>query len=92
MSIDTSGLAKAVKIGTADITATANGITSTPWNLSVTSPNLDSITISLSQENLVKGTKTFITATAHYDNDTTDDISNKVTWHSTDTNVATIIS
>ena len=91
VSIDTSGLAKAVKSGTADITAIAGGITSTPWSLDVTNPSIESITIALDQGNLVKGTKSTITATAHYNNGTTQDISNDVIWHSTDTNVATII-
>jgi len=55
-----------------------------------TSPTLQSITIEPSSASIAAGLTQQFTATGHYSDNTTQDLTNSVTWNSSPTNVATI--
>jgi hypothetical protein len=89
----TKGLATAVNVGSTTVTAASGGI-SGATKLTVTAAALDSITItpvnaviSVSVNNIVNQQ---FTATGHFSDNSTQDLTTSVTWNSSNTNVASI--
>jgi uncharacterized protein YjdB len=90
-TIDAAGLATASAAGTTTISANVSSVTG-QTGLTVTPPVLQSITISPSNPSLPKGTTLQFTATGHYSDASTTDLTSSVTWASSDATVATINS
>jgi len=92
-SISSSGLATAHTQGSVNLTATVSGITSPSIKLTVAPPALSSIAITPSTpDNLAVGLTVRFSATGTFSDDSTADITAKVTWASSNTNVASISS
>jgi len=94
-TIDSSGLATAVAIGTANITATLDGVTSPAVKLTVIAgvPTLVSIAVTPNPPaKLATGSTQQFVATGTYSDGSTADDSSKVTWASANTATATINS
>jgi uncharacterized protein YjdB len=94
-TIDSSGLATAVAIGTANITATLDGVTSPAVKLTVIAgvPTLVSIAVTPNPSaKLATGSTQQFVATGTYSDGSTADDSSKVTWASANTATATINS
>lgn len=83
------GVARSVSEGQSLITATYSGI-SYSTDLTVTPATLSSIALQTSNSTLVAGIPQNIIATGSYSDNSTQDISNDVTWISSDTSVAAI--
>jgi hypothetical protein len=90
-TINAFGLATtAANTGTTTITATLGQISGTA-TLTVTPALLTSIDIAPTSPPTIKTGQTYqFTATGHYSDSTTSDITNSVTWQSTNTGIATI--
>jgi hypothetical protein len=78
----TQGLATGIAAGTTAITAALNGITSPPDTLTVSSANLVSIAVTPASVTISLGQQQQYTATGTFSDTTTQDISNTVTWAS----------
>jgi trimeric autotransporter adhesin len=93
-SISYSGLATAVTLGNTDITAAANGVISNVVVLAISpvaAATLTSIAVSRSiVADLPVGKTEQFTALGSYSDGTTQDITSKVNWMSTYTDIATI--
>ncbi|WP_052729929.1 beta strand repeat-containing protein [Photobacterium halotolerans] len=89
-TISASGLAEGVAAGSSGITASFGGTTSAPVNLTVTAATVDSVQVTPANLSLAKGTSHPYTAIAHFDNNTSQDVSAQATWSSSDTAVATV--
>lgn len=85
-----AGLANAVGVGTTNITATKDAITS---NIAILNVNkvLVSIAVTPTSATIHKTATQQYTATGHYSDSSTADLTAFVTWASSNTNVATII-
>jgi hypothetical protein len=85
------GLASPQAIGSTTITATSGSVSGST-TLTVTAAAVDLVSITVTPENKVVGFHTTIqyTATGHFSDNTTQDITTLVTWSSSDTSVATI--
>jgi uncharacterized protein YjdB len=83
------GLATAVATGQTTISAASGGISGST-NLTITAPVLESITISPTGLSLPKGGSRRFTATGHYSDQSTLDITNQVTWASSSVDIASI--
>jgi hypothetical protein len=103
VSLNSSGLAGGVAVGSANLTATVAGVTSPPFTLSVTAASVTLSSVSLATTGgittLVVGGTNQLVATCHYSDSsttscaTTDSHGNKVTaWTSTATTIATVSS
>jgi uncharacterized protein YjdB len=94
-TINSSGLATAVTIGSATITATSTGgssgskVTGTT-TMTVTNQVLTSIAVTPANTSLRAGQTQQFVATGTFSDNTTRDITNSVTWASTNTAVATV--
>jgi hypothetical protein len=88
-TVDASGLATSVAIGNTSITATLNGITSDPALLTVGPPAVESIEIVDGDGTTVECGED-LRVIAHYSDGSTADITDQVTWTSTDTGVAAV--
>jgi hypothetical protein len=89
-TISASGLATAVVPGPTHIVATSGGVQSNGATLTVVAATLSSIAITpTSASKAVGGTQQY-TATGTYNNNTTQDVTSTVSWHSSDTSKATI--
>ena len=85
------GLATAVGQGRTNVWCTsANGVASTPVELTVTSASLTSITIAPANPSVVVGALVNFTATGNYTDGSQVDLTAQVTWTSSDEAVATI--
>nr|WP_246052723.1 Ig-like domain-containing protein [Leptospira semungkisensis] len=84
------GIASTVSIGTSDISATYNSITSATSTLTVTAATLESITITPSLPTVPKGRSTNLTATGTYSDGSWIDLTTQVTWGSNNTSVVTL--
>jgi hypothetical protein len=84
------GLATGVGMGTSNITASFNGVTSPADVLTVTAATLQSIAVTPVGPSIVVGTAQQFTATGTYTDGTTQDVTGPVTWASATTTVATI--
>lgn len=92
-TINSSGLATALDPGTTNITASLSEITSqSPATLTVTSAVLQSIAITPASSTIANRSNTQFTATGTYSDGSTQNITNSVTWNSSNTSVATINS
>jgi Big-like domain-containing protein/galactose oxidase-like protein len=85
------GLATSVAIGSTNITASMNGVTSSPvFSLTVTAAVLTSITVTAPLTSVAARSTDQFTATGHYSDGSTPDLTSAATWNSTNTSVATI--
>jgi hypothetical protein len=93
-TIDQEGLATGVAEGTARITATQGEVSSNEATLIVTAtpPELDSITVSPSNATIEVGLSQPFTATGHYTDESTSDLTSTAVWVSSDNDVAIIDS
>ncbi len=87
---DNAGHAKALKVGTTNITASIASITSNAAIITVTDATLTSIHIDPIRKTVPTGVHGQYSATGIYSDETTIDLTPFVTWSSSDTNVATI--
>lgn len=86
-----AGLVTGVANGSADITASVGGITSPAVAVTVetATPELVNVVIELPSSTLVVGTNQDMVARAHYDDESTEDVTAQVTaWYSSDPGVA----
>lgn len=90
-SITVSGLATGVNIGSTNISATFGGVTGSV-TLTVNAANLTSLTITPGNPSIAQGTKIQFTATGLFNDGGTRNLTNQVSWTSSDTTVATIAS
>jgi uncharacterized protein YjdB len=88
-TINASGIASALAVGTTTITATKSGITDTS-DLTVTAAALSSIAVTPPNPSIAKGTTKAFTATGTYSDGSTQDITNQVLWGSSSIAVATV--
>src|SRR5262249_22917794 len=88
-TISTAGLATAVATGTSSISATLNGVTGST-TLPVTADALQSIAVTPANASVAKGLTQQFTATGTFSDNTTQNLTNQVTWASATTSVATI--
>ncbi len=86
----TQGLASGLTPGTSSITATLGSITSPPATLTVTSATLVSIAVTPANPAIVLQTQQQFTATGTFSDSSIQDISDTVTWSSSDTTKITI--
>ena len=90
VTVSTGGVVTGVAPGTSTITVQVDGNTSS-FNVTVTSATLSSISIApANPPSIVKGTTQQFTATGHFTDGSTQDLSSSVTWGSTNTNVVSI--
>ncbi|NAW86346.1 Ig-like domain-containing protein [Photobacterium halotolerans] len=89
-TISASGLAEGVDAGSSVITADFNGTTSAPVTLTVAAATADTVQVTPANLSLAKGTSHAYTAIAHFNNDTSQDVTAQATWSSSDTAVATV--
>lgn len=89
-SIGSHGLATALSAGSSSITATQNSVTSSVSTLTVSAITLNEILISSTTTTTPTGTTVQYTATGVYSSGTTLDITNDVTWLSSNPAVASI--
>jgi uncharacterized protein YjdB len=90
-SITVSGAASALKSGTATITATSGPVTGNT-QLTVNAANVLSITIQQGNVTIAQGTSTKLNAVGLFNDGSTRDVSNQVTWSSSNPSFATIQS
>ena len=88
-SITVSGLATGVNIGTTTISATFGGVNGSV-SLTVNAANLTSLVITPANPSIAQGTKLQFTATGVFNDGGTRNLTNQVSWTSSDTTVATI--
>ena len=90
LSVDVNGLAMGNSVGSAQITATAVGMTATTPPVEVTAAVVTSIALAPNSPSLPKGTSQALTLTAIFSDGTTQDVSNTATWTSSDPSVVTV--
>lgn len=86
-----NGLAQSVNPGTTTITATSNGITGST-SLSVTAAILQSIAIAPASGGVPAGYQRPFSATGHYSDGTSADVTSQVSWSTEDATIANIQS
>jgi uncharacterized protein YjdB len=92
-TIGATGLATGVAAGSTSITASSGGVVSTPpaaLAVTVSTPVLQSITVSPTSASIAVGATQQFTATGHYSNGSTQTLASGVTWSSSTTTYATI--
>jgi trimeric autotransporter adhesin len=90
-TVTVSGLVTARNLGSTNISAAFESVnTSTP--LTVNANGLNSISIQPPNGSIAQGTKAVLTATGIFKNGSTDDLSTRVIWSSSDASVANFIS
>jgi len=91
--VDANGLATGQAVGTANITASVSGVTSNAVAVQVIDPNLVSITVAppVVTDPLAVGRSMSFTAEGVFDNNQSYDVTDYVTWNSSNTSIATII-
>ncbi len=89
-TISNTGLATAVNVGSTDISATFDLVTSPTVTLTVTPAILESIAVSPLNPTIALGKTQPFTATGTFTDSTTQDLTSLVTWNSSVTRVATI--
>ncbi|HJU83490.1 MAG TPA: Ig-like domain-containing protein, partial [Holophagaceae bacterium] len=90
-TVSGSGLASGLTAGTTLIKAVSSGITGSA-TLTVTNATLTSISVSPANPVVAKGATQSFTATGHFSDGSTEDLSLQATWSSSSTAVATISS
>ncbi len=93
IQIDIDGYvwAETISVGTTDITAAFDGVTSNTAALEVTAATISSIQITPADTSIPKGTTGTYTAIAYYSDDTSEDITRQATWISGDDTVVAIV-
>jgi hypothetical protein len=91
-TITPAGVATGLAMGTSNITATLNGVTTPVDTLQVTAPALLSIAVTPASPSIVDGMTQQFTATGTYTAGSTQNITTSVTWNSATATVATIDS
>ena len=86
---DSKGLATAVGLGTATVSATSGGVTGVT-TLTVTDATLVSIDVTPADPSIADGTTQQFTATGVYTDGSTQDLTTEVTWSSSNEAVATV--
>ena len=86
---DSKGLATAVGLGTATVSATSGGVTGVT-TLTVTDATLVSIEVTPADPSIADGTTQQFTATGLYTDASTQDLTTQVTWASSNEAVATV--
>jgi uncharacterized protein YjdB len=89
-TINSSGLATAVAIGTTNITAKSGSVVSPIAKLTVSNKTISVITVSPQNLTLSNGGQQQYTANATYSDGSNGDVTNAVTWSSSSSSVATI--
>ncbi len=89
-TVDASGLATGMSAGTARITASTGGVTSSPGYVVVTNSTLSSIAVAPGSASVPKGRTQAFTATGTFADGSTADLTPIVTWSSSDASVASI--
>ena len=90
-SITESGYLTAHKTGDVQITATRDNISNKgPFALKVTSATLNRIQVTAEKESIAAGYKIQLTATGIYSDDSRSDLTNLVTWNSSEDSIANI--
>ncbi len=89
-TINASGLATGVGVGTTNITASSGGISSTFVALTVTPAILQSIALAPINPAMGAGQSTQFTATGSYSDGTTQDVTSSVTWNSSNMAAVTV--
>ena len=90
-TIDASGLANTIGIGTTTITANFDGKTGTA-TLNVTAATITSIQVTPADVSVPKGTTGTYTAIAYFTDSTSEDITLQATWQSADINIVSIVT
>jgi uncharacterized protein YjdB len=85
-TVSSSGLATPAQPGTTTITASLQG-RSASTTLTVTNAQLQSIDVTTSTPSIANGTRAQFTATGHFDDSTTQNLTSQVTWTSSDFSV-----
>ena len=88
-TINTTGLASTLGVGSTTIQATSGSISGST-TLSVTAPVLVSIVVTPANPSIAKGATQQFTATGTYSDNSTQNLTSSVTWSSSSTAVATI--
>ncbi len=88
-TIDASGLATGVALGSTTITATDSGMKQST-TLTVSNRVVSSITISPANSTVISGSTQQFTATATFSDNSTQDVTTSATWSSSNTAAATI--
>jgi hypothetical protein len=89
-TVTAGGLASGVSTGTSNIRATLGSVVSPADTLTVTPPTLVLIALTPANPTITKGGTQQFTATGTYSDTSTQNITNSVTWASSNTSVATI--
>lgn len=89
-TINSTGVATGLSVGSATVKASVNSINSPTATLNVTVATIVSINISSAALSTPKGTSVTYTATATYSDLTSSNVSGSVTWASSNTTVATV--
>ncbi len=88
-TVDVSGLVSGVAAGTTTVTASRSGVSDTA-DIEITGATLMSLTIEPQEATLANGYDRQFTVTGIFSDSSTQDLTEQVTWSSTDTGVATI--
>lgn len=91
-TVNATGMATGIAVGTTAITATLGAITSDTADLSVVASTLVSINVTPANATIEQGDTLQFKATGTYSNQSTADITSTVTWSSANPGVATIDS
>ncbi|MGL6410815.1 Ig-like domain-containing protein [Aeromonas veronii] len=90
VSFQKDGLLKPISVGIDVITASYQGIISSPRDIKVTDAIIESISISSKSTKIDKNLTTRFTATAIYSDNTEVDVTNSAKWSSSNVNIATV--
>ncbi|WP_133407677.1 beta strand repeat-containing protein [Parashewanella tropica] len=90
VTVSSAGLATAVNEGTTVISAVRDGVTSNDSNITVTAATLTQIQITPATSSIAKGRNQQYTAMGTYTDNSTSNITNKVSWSSSSIAVATV--
>jgi len=88
-TVSSTGLVTGVAPGTVTVTASVGSVTGTV-SVAVTAATLASIAVTPPNPSVAKGTTQQFTATGTYSDSTTQDITDQVTWSSSDVSTATV--
>jgi uncharacterized protein YjdB len=87
--LGTKGLVTGIAVGSALITATLDGVQGSTTVI-VTPATLTSITVTPTNPSIVKHTTVQLTATGHFSDSTTEDLTSQVSWTTADNTVAKV--
>lgn len=90
VTVAQNGLVTAIDVGMANVTASAEGITSNSVSIEVTSADMTSVVVTPSAMTLAKDQAQQLTATAIYSDGTTVDITDSASWSSVDPATASV--